>query len=69
MLYRIALHLHTLTKEKRYDNATQFYKALKNPKKNFYIKTPQKNLQNIFTKAKKIPKGSNSILPQIPTFT
>ena len=41
----------------------------KKSKKNFYIKTPKKSPKHILTKVKKIPKGANSILPQIPTFT
>ena len=38
--------------------------------KKFLTSKPEKNLQNIYLpKRKKIPKGANSILPQIPTFT
>ena len=51
-----------------YGYATQFYKALKNPKIST-SKPQKKSPKYAFTKVKKIPKGANGILPQIPTFT
>ena len=68
----IAVNWVTSPGMKEWDlNKTMKRNSIKHQKiqKNFTSK-PQKNLQNIhLPKRKKIPKGANSILPQIPTFT